>query len=118
MIPIADERSDGPVRQAHERTGRLHDVQAERACGRQRPLRRAVRRHHDRVRLHFGGLVRDGDAPVLQGCQHRRVVNQVAQDGERPGVRLRERQRDGVAHAEAHAEVFCADDLHRPGRSL
>ena len=38
-------------------------------------------------------------------------MNQIAEDGERRGVGVLERQRDGVADAEAHAEMFRADDL-------
>ena len=69
-------------------------------------------RHHHRGRLHLRGLVRDGNALGPQGVYHGRVVHQVAEDGERPGVGLIERQGDGVADAKAHAKVCGADDLH------
>ena len=104
MIAVADERRDRPVRDVDERAGRLDDIQAERPRVRQRPLRRAVGGDHDALRPHLRGLVRDGDAPGAQVFQHGRVVHQVAENGERRGAGLFERQRDRVAHAEAHAQ--------------
>ena len=47
-----------------------------------------------------------------QGREDLRVVNQIAEDGQRRGVGATERQRDRVAHAEAHTEMFRADDSH------
>jgi hypothetical protein len=40
-------------------------------------------------------------------------VNQVTKNRERSGVSVLERERDGVADAEAHAEVAGPQDTHR-----
>jgi hypothetical protein len=39
-------------------------------------------------------------------------MDQVAENGERAGVGAFERQRDGVAHPEAHAQMCRPDDFH------
>jgi hypothetical protein len=56
---------------------------------------------------------RDRDAPGSERAENRRVVNKVAENGEWAGVGVLEGQRDGVANAETHAEVSCAENLHR-----
>jgi hypothetical protein len=58
------------------------------------------------------GVLRDRDALELQGTQNGWVVNEVAENREWTGVGLRECERDGIANAETHAEVFSAEDLH------
>ncbi len=52
MVAIACQRHDSAVGDAHKRTGRFHDGQAECAGLRQRPIRGAVRGHHQRGCAH------------------------------------------------------------------
>ena len=47
VIAIAQERLDRPVRDVHERAGRLDDIEAAGAGTGERPFGRAVRRHHN-----------------------------------------------------------------------
>ena len=47
-----------------------------------------------------------------EGAQDGGVVDQVAEDGQRAGVGVFERERDGVANAETHAEMGGAEDTH------
>jgi hypothetical protein len=46
--------------------------------------------------------------------QHRFIVNQLTQNGQRLAARFLQRQGDGIAHTEAHAEVIGADDPDGP----
>src|SRR5688572_27716376 len=67
---------------------------------------------------HHGGgrrlrrLTHEGDALVPQGPQDGGVVHEITEDRERRGLRLIDRQRDGVADAKAHPEMLCPDDSH------
>ena len=61
-------------------------------------LRRAVRRHHDGAGLHLRDVVRAGDPFGAQAGQDLGVVHQVAENGERTGVRVVECQVDRVAY--------------------
>jgi hypothetical protein len=71
-----------------------------------------VGRHHQRWRPDIGGVLRDRDALGLQAAQDGWVVDQVAQDRERAGVGVLDRELDGVADAKAHAEVDRPEDFH------
>ena len=112
MVAVAREGRDGAMRDVDERARCLDDPQAEGPRARQGPVGRAVGGDHQRRRPDVSGVVRNGDAPGLEGTQHGGVVNQVAEDGERPGVGVLEGERDRVADAEAHAEVGGAEDTH------
>jgi hypothetical protein len=68
--------------------------------------------HHQRGSLDLGDVLRDGDALRLEGAQHGGIVDEVTEDREGAGVGMLDRKRDGVAHAEAHAEVGGSDDTH------
>ena len=46
VIAVAEQGMDGAMRDAHERAGRFHDLQAERAGGGEGSFGRAVRRDH------------------------------------------------------------------------
>src|ERR671913_2516324 len=54
----------------------------------------------------------DGDALRREGIEDGRVVDEVAENRQWAGVGLLQRERDGVAHAEAHAEVGRSHDAH------
>jgi hypothetical protein len=71
-----------------------------------------MRRDHDLPRAESFEVALDADIARPEIGQDAIVVDKVAQYGERglPGVFLS--QGDGVADAEAHAEVICADDFH------
>jgi hypothetical protein len=56
--------------------------------------------------------LRDPDAAGAELGQHRFVVHEVAEDGQRLGAGSFLREDDGVAHAKAHAQVVCAENLH------
>ena len=112
VVPIADECRHRPMGHVHERTRRLHDVQAERPSAGEGPRRRTVRGDHQGGRRHLRDIVGNGDAPGRERAEDGRVVDQVTEDGERAGFGAGERQRDRVAHAEAHAQMRRSDDSH------
>ena len=49
----------------------------------------------------------------FEGAQDGGVVDEVAENRERPGVGVLEGERDGIPDAEAHAEVSRSDDTQR-----
>ena len=112
MVPIADECRDRLMGHVHERTCRFHDVHAECSSAGEGPRRRTVRGDHQGVRRHLRDIVGNGDAPGRERAEDGRVVDQVAEDGERAGFGAGERQCDRVAHAEAHAQMRRSDDSH------
>ena len=58
------------------------------------------------------GVLRDRDALGLEGGEHGGVMDKVAEDGEGTGVGVLERERDGIANAETHAEVVRSKEAH------
>ena len=48
--------------------------------------------------------------------QNRFVVNQFAENRQRLGSRLTERKVNGVADAETHAQMLCANNFHEVRR--
>ena len=102
----------GAVRDVDERAGGFDHVEPQGAGPRERAPGRAVGRHHQRRRPDVGEVLRDGDALRLEGGQHGGVVDEVAEDRERAGVGVVEGEGDGVADAEAHAEVGRSEDTH------
>ena len=57
-------------------------------------------------------VVRNRDALRLERAQDGGVVDEVAENREGTGIRLLEREPDGIANAEAHTEVSGSDDAH------
>jgi len=112
VIALRDERGDGAVRHAHERAGGFEDLESGGFRRLERALRGAVRGHHHRGRLHVGELARRGDALGVERREDGGVVHEIAEDGQGFGVPFVERERDGVADAEAHAESAGAQDVH------
>ena len=72
-------------------------------------------RHHQRRRLDVCDVVRDRDTLRREGAQDGGVVDEIAEDRERAGISLLERERDGIANAEAHAQAGGSKDLHIAG---
>ena len=56
--------------------------------------------------------MRDRDAFRFERAQDGGVVDEVAEDREWAGFGVLKRERDGIANAEAHAEVCRPDDAH------
>jgi hypothetical protein len=110
VVTVADERAHSLMRGSHERAGGLDDFEAKRTRPRDRRPRRAVRRYHHRVCLHLSRIVRHRYTALVEAFEHRRVMDQVAEDRQRRRAAAVERQVDGVADAEAHAEVGGAQD--------
>jgi hypothetical protein len=57
-------------------------------------------------------VLRDRDALRLEGGQDGGVVDEVTEDREGAGIGVLERERDGIANAETHAEVGRSEDTH------
>jgi hypothetical protein len=112
MESAADEVGDGTMRQVHQRARRFDHVQAVLADARHHAVRRAVGANHDRAGINGGRIVDDVNAALAQLGQDGFIMNQIAKNGERPGLRTSERKVDGVADAETHAEMLRADDFH------
>ena len=115
VIAVARQRGDGAVRHLDERAGRLDDGQAERSRPRQSPPGRAVGRHHQRRGRDVGDVLRDRNAFGFECAEDGGVVDEIAEDREGARVGVLERERDGVAHAEAHAEACGSKDAHDEG---
>ena len=114
VVALAHEVGDGAVRDVDERARRFDHGQSERTGPREGPLGRAVGGHHQGRRLDVGDVLRDGDALRLERAQDGGIVDEIAEDREGAGVGVLERERDGIAHAKAHAEVGRTEDLHTP----
>ena len=112
VVAVARESRDGAVRDAYERAGGFHDGQPQGAGPRERPLRRAVGRHHQGRRFDGCDVLRDRDTLGLEGAEDGGVVDEVTEDGEGAGVRVLERKCDGIANAETHAEMGRPEDAH------
>ena len=68
--------------------------------------------YHQGRRLDVCDILRDGDALRPEGAQYGGVVDEVPKDREGPGISVLDRERDGIANAETHAEVGCSEDTH------
>ena len=112
VVALAGKRCDGVVRHTHKRARGFDDGQPESAGARQGPLRRAVSRHHHDGCVDVCGVVRDRNAPGLENAQDSGIVHELTENRKRAGVRVRQRERDGVSYAEAHAEMGRPKDTH------
>ncbi len=112
VVALARESRDGAVRDVYERARGFDHRQPQGAGPREGPLGRAVGRHHQGRCLDVCDVLSDRDALRLEGAQDGRVVDEVAEDREGAGVRVLERERDGIANAETHAEVGRPEDPH------
>ena len=79
---------------------------------------RAVRGHHDGLGLYLRDVLGRDHASLGERVQHGGVVDQVAEDRERPGVGVFEGERNGVTDAKAHAEVGGTKDSHTLQRKV
>ena len=61
---------------------------------------------------HLGMCFGVRDALRLEALQDGRVVDEVTEDREGAGIGAIERERDGIANAEAHAEMGGSQDSH------
>ena len=112
VVALAREGRDGAVRDVYERARGFDHRQPQGAGPREGPLGRAVGRHHQGRRLDVCDVLRDRDALRLEGAQDGGVVDEVTEDREGAGVSVLERERDGIANAETHAEVGRSEDAH------
>ena len=113
VVAVADERRHRAMGHVDERTGGLDDVEAERASAASARCRRAVRRDHQGLGRHLPTSSSRSRCPWRAARRGRvglwtrspRMVSGRASA-------LGERQRDRVAHAEAHAQMRRAKSLH------
>jgi len=75
----------------------------------------AVGGDHDGGGLDLGGVTFQGDALLAEAVKDGFIMDEVAQDGEGLAVGGFEGEGDGVADAEAHAEMLGAVDFHGAG---
>ena len=68
--------------------------------------------HHRRPRGNVADSLRYPDAASSHLRQDGFVVDEIAEDGERLTAGGVEGEVDGVANAEAHTKVFCAEEFH------
>ena len=105
MIALPHQRRHGAVGRVHERTGRLDDIQTERASRWPAPARRRRARSPSRVCV-FTSADSSSDRNPL--CLRARPARSGCEPDRRgwsagPASALLERQRNRVAHAKAHA---------------
>src|ERR1700681_1438433 len=92
---------------AHERTRSICDIKSPRAPLRALLIGRAVRRDHDTSRCRSCLIERSlADSLCAQSLTDHRIVHEFAQDRERTLACELFGLGDGVAHAEAHSEMF------------
>src|SRR5262249_36119737 len=90
----------------------LDDVESERTRVGKHSVRRSVSGDHDGFRRDGCNVIRGGDSLAGQLRNNRCVVHEVAEDGRRSGLRLIERQLDGITDAKTHAEMLGPKDTH------
>ena len=112
VVALALEGRDGTVRDLYERARGFDHRQPLGAGPRQGPFGSAVRRHHQGRRPDVCEILGDRDALRLEGLQDGGVMDEVTEDREWTGVGVLVRELDGVANAEAHAEVGRPEDPH------
>ena len=113
VVALACEGRDGAVRDVYERARGFDHRQPQGAGPREGPPGRAVGRHHQGGRrLDVCDVLRERDALRREGAQDGGVVDEVAEDREGAGGSVLERERDGIANAETHAEVGRTEDAH------
>jgi hypothetical protein len=112
VVAVAREGGDRTVRNPHERAGGFDHRQPQGAAAGETPLGRAVGRDHHGRRRDGCDVLGDRDALRLEPVQDGWVVDQVTKDRQWAGVGVLERERDGIANAEAHAEVGRSKDMH------
>ena len=62
-----------------------------------------MRGHHHAGGLHVREIAGDRDPSCLEIGQHDRIVYEIAEDSQGPGLASLHRQRNGVPYAKAHA---------------
>ena len=82
------------------------------------PVGRAVGRQQHGRRPHLLAAADAHGAGRVHPRHHVRVVDEVAEDGQRPLARQAQRQVHGVAHPETHAVMLGHADLHGYALSL
>ena len=113
MKTFAHQFRQAAMRDMDERTSRLQHVQSAFANRVHRALRRAVRRDHHRLRRHRRGLLLNGSPwRAVPPARFRCGPGRPEWSAARVAPRGFQRQRDGVPHPKAHAQMFCADDFH------
>ncbi len=112
VVAVAHDGRDGTVGDPHERACGFDHRQPQGTAPGEAALGCAVGRHHQGGRLHRCDVLRDRDALRLEGVQDGRVVNEITQDRQRAEVRVFERERDGIANAEAHPQMRRPEDAH------
>jgi hypothetical protein len=112
VVAVARKRRDGAVRDVDEGARRLDDRQPQGAGPRERALGRAVGGYHQGRRGDLRDVLGDGDAFCLEGAQDGGIVDEIAENREWAGVGVFEREGDGVAHAETHAQMSRPEDPH------
>jgi hypothetical protein len=118
VVASVGKRPDRSVRNVHEGARRFDHRQSQspRAC--ERALGRAVRRHHEGGRFNVCDILRDLDALGVEGAQNGWIVDEVTKNGQRAGICMREREGNGIANAETHAEMRCLEEPHTLRRKV
>src|SRR5436189_2271436 len=112
MKAFANQARDSSMSDVDQRTSGFDDIQAPAANVLHSFLRCAMCGNHNRFGLHISGVLRDFDSPSLQAFEHPLVMDEVSKDGQRLGLGLSQGKINGVAHAEAHAQMFCTNYFH------
>ena len=110
--PFRDQLLQRQVDARHQRTGGVVDFQALFAQLQLHAVGRAVGRQQHRHRAHVLAAAGAHGAGRVHPGHHVGVVDEVAEDGERPLPRQAQRQVHGVAHPETHAVMLGHADLH------
>jgi hypothetical protein len=112
VAAVGDQRGNGLVSKAHERTGGVQDTQPSRSQLRQPAVGRAVRRDHHRSGVDLPDLCARPDAACPQVREDRFVVDEVAEDREGLALGGGESVDKRPPHAEAHPHVTRFQDFH------
>lgn len=112
MKSIPHKPGHGLMRHTHQRAGRFNYSEAALAHGAHPLPGSAVGGDHHGLRGHIPGVVLNLNAAGTQFGKDGLVVNQITENRQRPVLRGLAGQGNGIAHAKAHAQMFCAEDFH------
>jgi hypothetical protein len=109
---ICDKAGNSAMREGDERTSTFEDLKSPRARAGDSGIRSAVCRDHSGVGLDLIEIGLELDSAMTEIREDRFVVDEFAEDGQRLAESSGLGERDRVADAETHTEMFCFDDFH------
>ena len=112
VVTVRDQPADGAVREGHERAGSFEEFESVTARFGNGPSGRAMSGDHRGGGLDAGGIGFELDAAAAEIIKDGFVVNEFTENGEWLLAGFCLSESNGIAHAEAHSEMFRFDNIH------